>query len=88
MPSKVFASTGSWQKFTVPAKVEWVDVVLEGAGSGQSRGGQVSGRLRVKGVSTLHVLVGEKGLAGSEYSVRQGLLRPSIRSVIIPVAGS
>jgi hypothetical protein len=64
VPSQEFTYTGTWKKWTVPAKVEWVEVVVEGAGSGSTPGGRVAGRINVKRINSLHVLVGQKGVLG------------------------
>jgi hypothetical protein len=63
--SKNFTYTGRWQRFSVPHGVEYITVTLLGAGSGSVRGGQVTGRLKVKGIGTLWVGVGGRGNAGS-----------------------
>jgi hypothetical protein len=66
VPSKELAYTGTWQRWDVPNKVEWVDVVVDGAGSDTTPGGEVTGRINVKKVARLYILVGEKGaLAGA-----------------------
>jgi len=65
MPDKTFSYTGDWQKWDVPKKVEWVDVTLDGAGSGDSEGGRVSGKVNVKQVKTLWIQVGQKGQANN-----------------------
>lgn len=64
MPTTTFSSAG-WHTFDVPAGVENINVVLNGAGSGSRAAGRVTGRLPVRGSQTLHILVGEAGKAAS-----------------------
>lgn len=64
MPTKEFTYTGEWQRWNIPKKVEWVQVTVDGAGSGDRRGGRVTGRIRVKNRNSLRILVGEKGRRG------------------------
>lgn len=66
MPHKEFSHTGSWQRFDIPKKVEWVEVVVDGAGSNGIPGGRVTGQIRVKGRKALLVLVGAKGTRGGD----------------------
>lgn len=61
MPNVEFTATGELKKWKVPKGVTIVDVVLEGAGSGQWRGARVTGRLRVSDGITLFIGVGEAG---------------------------
>lgn len=63
MPTNEYTFAGGWQQFDIPDDVEWVDVLLEGAGSGENPGGVVTGKLRVAGKSRkrLSILVGEGG---------------------------
>jgi hypothetical protein len=63
MPSKDFAYTGSWVAWTVPARVKWVYLSLNGAGSDLRPGGRVEGRINVENIRTLYVLVGQAGKA-------------------------
>lgn len=63
MPNVEFTGPGELRKWKVPKGVKIVDVVLEGAGSGQWRGGRVTGRLRVSDGVTLFIGVGEAGNA-------------------------
>jgi hypothetical protein len=72
MPSKEFTFTGTWAKWDVPKKVDWVDVVLEGAGSGSTPGGRVTGRINTKRIQSLRVLVGEKGAQSGGPTVGGG----------------
>jgi hypothetical protein len=62
VPGKEFTYTGDWQRWNVPDKVEWVDVIVDGAGSGGRRGGRVTGRIKVKNKRSLHIFVGEGGV--------------------------
>ena len=68
MGSRTYRYTGQWEQWDVPKDVEYVTVTLDGAGSGQRKGGRVSGRIRVNKNQTLFILVGEAGKAnkGSE----------------------
>lgn len=70
--AKTFEQSGDWQRWNVPDKVEWVEVELYGAGSNNSRGGTVSGRINVKGRKSLHILVGEAGTLNGGNTVGGG----------------
>jgi hypothetical protein len=73
MPSRDFDYTGGWQKWAKPDRdIEWVDVTLIGAGSGESRGSRVTGRINVKRIQALHFLVGQGGERGGGTTVGGG----------------
>lgn len=66
MPSREFHYTGRWQKLDIPKGVKYVTVALSGAGSGNNKGGHVTGRIKVspKGRDSLYILVGQEGRQG------------------------
>lgn len=65
MPSETFNHTGSWQTWNVPAGVTSVDITINGAGSGTTPGGRVTGKRAVNGNQVLKILVGQSGRPAS-----------------------
>lgn len=68
MPSNGYGHSGGWVTFNVPAGVQWVDVVCDGAGSGSRPGGRVTGRIQVNPNQSLKILVGEAGKGGGSHN--------------------
>ena len=61
MASQTFHAQQGWQKFNVPKGVKRVHADLQGAGSGNARGGRVQGWIKVQDDDVLYLLVGTAG---------------------------
>ncbi len=74
MPQEEFFYSNEWQRFNVPAGVDVVDVIVRGAGSGPTKGGRVTGKMRVDGTQVLWIRVGHEGqpASGSNGGNAQG----------------
>lgn len=67
MGSADYTTTGL-HTLTVPKGVSYITIVVDGAGSGVTPGGRVTGRLHVSGGQTLKIMVGAAGVIHSGTS--------------------
>lgn len=74
MPTEEYHWSEDWQRFNIPEGVDVLDVLVTGAGSNDSEGGRVAGKLRVDDKKNLWIKVGRTGAApsGSNGGVKRG----------------